>query len=210
MRPGFRSCPPISSRNLTGWSTCRGPSGIPRRPKMAAAGTEVEEKIKNQSKVRKACVRTCLRLEFKARVLSTTVKLFLEQHFLSCRSAAVYRSPSNRSKTNAYLIQKLKTPFAELIADRCRPSLYWWLLFFERSSEMSARRCFGFGLGLVLAALSPAFGQAPSQVPQQDAREIMAVTYPEGKTVSVKLAGTSRLPRAKGERSEERRVGKTL
>jgi outer membrane protein OmpA-like peptidoglycan-associated protein len=37
----------------------------------------------------------------------------------------------------------------------------------------------------------------------------MAVTYPEGKTVSVKVAGTSRLPRAKGEAKVERKRGAT-
>src|SRR5262249_16141368 len=74
---------------------------------------------------------------------------------------------------------------------------------------MNIRRCFGLGLGLVLAALPGALGQAAGQAPQSESQEIMALTYPEGKTVSVKLLGTSRLPRAKGEAKVERKRGTT-
>jgi outer membrane protein OmpA-like peptidoglycan-associated protein len=76
---------------------------------------------------------------------------------------------------------------------------------------MIVRRCFGFGLCLVLAALpgTLALGQATSQAPQVEVEEIMAVTYPEGKTVSVKLNGTSRLERAEGEAKVERKRGTT-
>src|SRR4029434_6120726 len=76
---------------------------------------------------------------------------------------------------------------------------------------MIVRRCFGFGLCLVLAALpgTLALGEATSQAPQVEVEEIMAVTYPEGKTVSVKLLGTSRLAGAKGEAKVERKRGAT-
>ena len=76
---------------------------------------------------------------------------------------------------------------------------------------MNVRRCFGFGLCLVLAALPEIFalGQSASQASQSDVQEIMALTYPEGKTVSVKLVGTSRLERAEGEAKVERKRGTT-
>jgi outer membrane protein OmpA-like peptidoglycan-associated protein len=74
---------------------------------------------------------------------------------------------------------------------------------------MSVRRWFVSGLIVFLAALPASFGQAASQAPQQEVQEIMAVTYPEGKTVSVKLVGTSRLARAKGEAKVERKRGAT-
>jgi outer membrane protein OmpA-like peptidoglycan-associated protein len=51
---------------------------------------------------------------------------------------------------------------------------------------------------------------APAQsAPAAPAVEIMALTYPEGKTVSVKFQGTPRLPEAKGEAKVERKKGAT-
>ena len=74
---------------------------------------------------------------------------------------------------------------------------------------MSMGRWIGFCLSLVLAVLPPAFGQAASPSSQHEVQEIMALTYPEGKTVSVKLIGTSRLAGAKGEAKVERKRGAT-
>jgi len=40
-------------------------------------------------------------------------------------------------------------------------------------------------------------------------RQILALTYPEGPTLSVRFAGTSRLPEASGEAKVERKHGTT-
>jgi outer membrane protein OmpA-like peptidoglycan-associated protein len=57
-----------------------------------------------------------------------------------------------------------------------------------------------------LAALGAAQAQ---KGPVVEVREIMALTYPEGPTLSVKFQGTSRLPLASGEAKIERKMGMT-
>jgi outer membrane protein OmpA-like peptidoglycan-associated protein len=49
----------------------------------------------------------------------------------------------------------------------------------------------------------------PQKGPVVEVREIMALTYPEGPTLSVKFQGTSRLPLASGEAKIERKLGMT-
>ncbi len=52
-------------------------------------------------------------------------------------------------------------------------------------------------------------GLAPAQQSSVQVRQILALTYPEGPTISVKLLGTSRLPLASGEAKVERKKGMT-
>jgi outer membrane protein OmpA-like peptidoglycan-associated protein len=61
------------------------------------------------------------------------------------------------------------------------------------------------------AALGARASLAQTAAPAQSASsvEVMALTYPEGKTVSVKFQGTNRLPEAKGEAKVERKQGTT-
>ncbi len=63
--------------------------------------------------------------------------------------------------------------------------------------------------GLVLAGT--ALAQEPVQVvqPVTQTVESLALTFPEGKTVTVKLRGTDRLPKANGEAKVERKRGAT-
>jgi outer membrane protein OmpA-like peptidoglycan-associated protein len=55
----------------------------------------------------------------------------------------------------------------------------------------------------------PSLAQTALPAQSDRAGEIMALTYPEGKTVSVKFQGTTRLPEAKGEAKVERKKGTT-
>ncbi len=55
----------------------------------------------------------------------------------------------------------------------------------------------------------PSLAQTAAPAQSDRAGEIMALTYPEGKTVSVKFQGTTRLPEAKGEAKVERKKGAT-
>jgi outer membrane protein OmpA-like peptidoglycan-associated protein len=55
----------------------------------------------------------------------------------------------------------------------------------------------------------PSLAQTAAPAQSAPAVEIMALTYPEGKTVSVKFQGTPRLPEAKGEAKVERKRGTT-
>lgn len=70
-------------------------------------------------------------------------------------------------------------------------------------------------VGLVIAvwtvgARAPVFAQEQEPVPEGPAtQQALAMTYPEGRTISVKLEGTYRLPRASGEAKVERKKGIT-
>ncbi len=58
---------------------------------------------------------------------------------------------------------------------------------------------------LVLLAVA---GMLPAQ-PENQVRNTLAITYPEGPTISVKFRGTERLPRSSGEAKVERKKGIT-
>lgn len=60
---------------------------------------------------------------------------------------------------------------------------------------------------LVLALLT--IGQAGRLSAQERVRDILALTYPENETISVRFLGTSRLPHASGEAKVERKKGMT-
>jgi len=67
------------------------------------------------------------------------------------------------------------------------------------------------GLLMALAPPHPAAAEEPVQAIQAitATRESMALTYPEGPTISIEFQGTSRLPRANGEAKVERKKGMT-
>jgi outer membrane protein OmpA-like peptidoglycan-associated protein len=77
--------------------------------------------------------------------------------------------------------------------------------------------CISFRLLVMLLASwmagtqnSPALGQTSGQEqPAPQTRESMALTFPEGKTVTLKLEATTRLPKAKGEAKVQRKKGAT-
>ena len=62
---------------------------------------------------------------------------------------------------------------------------------------------------VVFAGLILASATAIESAPRAAERQILALTYPEGSTVSVKFQGTSRLPQASGEAKVERKHGMT-
>jgi outer membrane protein OmpA-like peptidoglycan-associated protein len=62
-------------------------------------------------------------------------------------------------------------------------------------------------VSVALGALAQATAPAGSQA--TEVRESLALTYPEGKTITIKLMGTSRLPKANGEAKVERKKGAT-
>jgi outer membrane protein OmpA-like peptidoglycan-associated protein len=64
-----------------------------------------------------------------------------------------------------------------------------------------------FVLGPALLGQTEKSAQAAKDVTAT--REIIALTYPEGTGISVKLQGTARLPRANGEAKTERKKGRT-
>ncbi len=62
---------------------------------------------------------------------------------------------------------------------------------------------------VVLASLSLATIFPRTLAAQEMVRDILAMTYPENETISVKFQGTARLPRASGEAKVERKKGMT-
>ena len=71
----------------------------------------------------------------------------------------------------------------------------------NRSVSRAAAAGVIFGLSVI--------GMALAQETAVQVRQIRALTYPEGPTISVKFQGTSRLPRASGEAKVERKKGMT-
>lgn len=61
------------------------------------------------------------------------------------------------------------------------------------------------GLALALAAATLAFAETKTD----ETRKTLALTYPEGPTISIKMGGTWRLPEASGEAKVERKKGST-
>jgi len=66
-------------------------------------------------------------------------------------------------------------------------------------------------VGLLLLVTGAVYAQEPVQVvrPVTHTVEALALTFPEGKTISVKLRGNERLPKANGEAKVERKKGST-
>jgi len=62
---------------------------------------------------------------------------------------------------------------------------------------------------LAAVLLAPGAQAEPRLQADAETREIMALTYQEGRTVSIKLQGTWRLPKANGEAKVERKKGAT-
>ena len=75
----------------------------------------------------------------------------------------------------------------------------------RRRRNRSVSRAAAAGVILGLSTI----GLAPAQETAIQVRQIRALTYPEGPTISVKFQGTSRLPRASGEAKVERKKGMT-
>ncbi len=74
---------------------------------------------------------------------------------------------------------------------------------------MSNRLPFSKVAVALAATLALIAGTQLESAPRSAERQILALTYPEGPTVSVKFEGTSRLPQASGEAKVERKHGMT-
>jgi outer membrane protein OmpA-like peptidoglycan-associated protein len=74
---------------------------------------------------------------------------------------------------------------------------------------MSTRHSFSKVAVALAAALAVVAGTQMESAPRAAERQILALTYPEGPTLSVKFEGTSRLPQASGEAKVERKHGMT-
>lgn len=78
------------------------------------------------------------------------------------------------------------------------------------SRPRASRRAFVPRLSVaVFVSLVALFAGVQQAVSRSTTRETLGLTYPEGRTISVRFLGTSRLPRASGEAKVERKKGMT-